>query len=748
MAFSDFVPPAPSPDAAGPAVPNPLGAPKDDGDDDAALLAEFTGLIEAPTYLRKAFIEMDADRKYVSVDAMQQKTQDTVATNHVLRNQYVGLSYLGIFDPQPFVQPTRTVGSMYPGPVEVFAETMEIHLSRCAQQMRLGPKAEGASQDASTNGIAWLKVSLQADYMRDPLGRARFNDQQDSVAEYAALEARVEAGEIAEDSADWKRYIDLDATLRLYAAGKIEEQIKAVPVLTPQQVPVFDAYGTPMVDPNTLQPIMQMTMVQDPTDPREVQRQAIINGEEFDLIGMPEMEHFVGFTCDQIQSEDMRWDWSTTRPEDFYDCDWMAHRAFMWPRDVFAKFRKVKRADLAGVEMFDKGGNVLSVKYGGESSSESLDPSMRTDVETTSVNGRMAVWELWHKRLGRRYVFIPGASKFLVNEVPQATGSRWFPFFDIWFNRVSGQALPLSDVKLQRSAQDEYNTLRSHEREARRASYPTMIIPKGLMDKTAMDLYRNRMPFSIIEAEAAAELKEQLVEPVSTPFNAEMFSGGLATAMSDLQAMAGIPAVSAGGNSGENLASALALAKEGMETGVGRRRIIINRVITEIFRYVAEISVRVFSEKTMQASCGQMAIWPRLTVEELYTQLAIEIKGGLSGQPRAKDRIDLWMNFATICQTMNLPINGMPVLRELLEAMGIRMDPQRFLMPMMPGMMPGMPPGPGGPPPAGGPGDQGKHGADGGAPPMVDRGAPTSLDQIPNHPQRQTPPPPGPTPGG
>jgi hypothetical protein len=721
----------------------------EDDDEDQQLLTEFQGLVETPTFLKVTFREMDADRKYVSQDAMMAKTQDSVATNHILRNQYVGLSYLGVADPQPFVQPSRTVGSFYPPEVKSFAETMEIHLSRVAGQIRLGEKTEGACQDASTNGLAWIKINLQADYMKDPIGKSRFNDQQDSVAEYQALAARVEAGEITEDSAEMKKYTDLDQTLRIYAAGKLEEQIQAVPVMKPMPMPVLDQMGMPVIDPITGAPATQMQMVPDPTDPREVQRQAIVNGEQFDILGLPEMEHYVGFSGDQIQPEDMRWDWATTRPEDFYDCDWMAHRVYMHSRDVFAKFKSVKQGDLHGVDLYDKDGGVLSCKYGGAASSESLDPAMRPDLESTAINGRMAVWELWHKRLGRRYVFIPGAKKFLINEVPQATGRRWYPFFGVWYNRVTGWAVPLSDVKLQRSSQDEYNTLRSHEREARRASYPVLFIPKNLMDKTALDNYRNRLPFSVIEVDAPDEVKKHMQESVTIPFNGDMFRGGQATALSDLHAMAGIPQVAAGGSSGEDLASAIALSKEGMETGVARRRILVNRVITDIFQYIAEISVRVFSESAMKMTCGQLAVWPRLTVEELYTQLSIEVKGGLSGQPRAKDRIDLWTNFAGICQQLQLPVNGGPVLRELLEAMAMRLDYHEFLM-VPPPMPMGGPPGPGGPgmpPPGpgggGAPAQQGNHGHSGGAPTMVDRGAPSSINQVPNHPKPQMPPHPG-----
>jgi hypothetical protein len=197
-----------------------------------------------------------------------------------------------------------------------------------------------------------------------------------------------------------------------------------------------------------------------------------------------------------------------------------------------------------------------------------------------------------------------------------------------------------------------------------------------------------------------------------------------------MQSMFGLPQAVTGANSGEDLASALALAKEGMETGDARRRIQINRVITDIFRWMAEISLKVFSQDDMVQRCGPETVWPRLTADELAITLQIEVKGGLTGQPRAKDRLDLWMNFAQIAQSLALPIQGVEILRQLLDAMGLRVDFTRFIGPPM--MAPGMPGTP--PAPPGGPG---------GAPTMVDpqRGAPDDLSQIPNHPPLPQAPP-------
>lgn len=724
--------PQADPAGAMPAPTEPGSTTRDIDSRETGLLSEFASLVQAPQFLMAAFREMAADRAYVYRDAMLLNTQDTVAVNHVLRNQIVSLAYLGVSDPQPFCQPTRQAGLDTAFPTEVFGRTMEIHLSRMLEQMDFARKLEGACQDASTNRLAILKVVAQSDYMKDPIGRDRFGDMQEKVAHYLALKERVDAGDLAADGADGQKLKDLDNTIRTFMAGKILDSIKQVVDWVPGSVPMVDAASNPVLDPATLQPVMTQGLVPNPVDPREMSRQALINGKMEDLLGCTEVEQYIGFKCEQILPEDYRWDWSVTRPEDAIYGDWMAQRTYMLPDDICAQWG-VNREELYNGGVAGTAGNR---RFGyGSTNSTAQDPNWRLDIEGDVLNDRIAVWELWHRKNGRRYVFVSGMRRFLVNEVPQAVGSRFYPFFTVFWNRVTGQALPLSDVQLARSLQDEINMLRSHDREARRAAYPVLFVPRNLLDKGAQEQYRNRLPFSVIEVNNAEEVKKYFAESTTVPYDPKLYD--TSKAESQLQMMFGIPLIVTGASGGEDLASAYALSKEGLETGVARRRIQVNRVITDILKWMAEISLKVFSEPAIQLTCGAGAVWPRLTTEELYTRLSVEVKGGLQGQPRAKDRIDLWQNFATIAQTLNLPLNGIEVLRELLDSVGVRTDFTRFLaLPQL--MPPGAPPGAVGPPgvvpPGAAPGTPGGGPPQGGAPPMVDRGAPSSLSQVPNHP--------------
>lgn len=692
-------------------------------DNDVALLQRWAAEVEVPQWLRDRFRQMVTDRDYVRRDCMLNDTQDTVAVNHILRNQTLTLAYLGVADPQPFCQPARRVGNQVAQVVESFADTMEIHLSQQAMLMRFGEKLEGLAQDASTNGNAILKVTLQSDFMKDATGEARFGDQQEAVAEYLRLKEAERLGELREGTADYATMCDLETTLRVFVAGKIEEQIKSVPQLVPGLVPQMNPMtGEPVVNPETLEPVMVAGLVPDPQDPRELQRTAILEGKELDILGLPVLQHYLGFNCDQILPEDFRMDWRVTRPEDVLNAEWMAHRCFM-RQDEIARKWGVPTKEIQAYTLAQTTTGRLSTAR-----DTSLDPVQRMSPEVSTVNDEIAVWELYHRPTLHRYVFIPGMKRFLEKEVWQACGQRFFPFFELSFNRVTGNRIPPSDVQLVRKLQDEYNTLRSHDREARRGAYPCLLVPKGWLDDTAKELYRNRYPFSIIECDRAEEALAAMKETVTVPYDPRLFD--TSRVAGDMAEMFNLPRAVTGQTDGSDLASSVALAKEGMETGVARRKVLINRLITDVFKWMAEISLKVFPESVIKKRCGDLAVWPRLTVEELYTTIHIEVQGGLTGRPRSKDQQDFWLNFANIAKNLGTPVNGVEVLKQLMEAENIRRDPTRFISPLPAFGAP--PPGPGMP----GPTQGGGATPEGGAPPMASpqRGAPDSLSKIPNHP--------------
>jgi hypothetical protein len=691
-----------------------------------ALVAKFTSLVQAPQFLINSFREMELDRKYVAEESMLLKTQDTVAVNHCLRLQQTSIANIGLTDPQPEVQPTRKVGGIVDPMDDMFAQTAEIWLQHCIKQMKFAPVFDGAIQDAMTNPWSILKVNLSTDYYKDPIGKPRFADQQDNVARLIQLKAEFASGNFTMDDPLGKEMTDLDQTIRIWMAQRLAEEIKQA------NVPMV-----PSVDPMTGMP----TLIPDPQDPRSQKAKAIIDGQEIDLLGSSEIPYQMNFEVNQILPEDFRWAWTdVTRPEDILSASWLAHRVYMMPDEVSSKFNINKR-DINGAKLYDERGLYTQRNYLDE------EPSRRNpDIESPQRNNRVAVWEMWDRRSSRRYVWVHGMKKFLANDVPQACGRQWYPFFFLWFNRVTGQVLPLSDTKLMRPLQDEINMLRSHDREARRSAYPVLFIPKNAMTEAEKDLYRNRFPFSVIELERHEEINKALHETQPIPYNAGMFQQGLGMAMMDMQLMAGIPMAAQGATGTGDTATQDAIAAKSAETGINRRRIQAARCLTDILWYMLEVSLKVFPAEYVAQVCGPQTVWPSLTTEELYTKLSIEVKGGLNGKPDAAKQLELYKNFGMIASSLMLPIGplgAIEILRNLMDAMDIRKPVEKMILGAQ--MM-----GPAAAPPGGGPGQSPGSppeapnkgaGPSGGAPDMTKRDVATDgAAAVPNSPMNRLPP--------
>jgi hypothetical protein len=121
----------------------------------------------------------------------------------------------------------------------------------------------------------------------------------------------------------------------------------------------------------------------------------------------------------------------------------------------------------------------------------------------------------------------------------QAVGSNPFSLFPVYFNRVSGRALPLSDVRLQRDLQNEYNLLRTHDRQGRRASYPWVALAAGAADQADIDAIEGRAPFQAVMLKKADDVNKYMKEMNGAPYNQGLYDTSKVVA--DMQMVANVP---------------------------------------------------------------------------------------------------------------------------------------------------------------------------------------------------------------
>lgn len=686
---------------------------------ECAKIDEFNKRVKIPTWCEDVYDWMDEDAKYISEDCIYANDDDEhgTSTNYILRNQQVLISQIFAKNPTARVQPAPMMGPFPPGLVE-FAKTLEIVAKRLTDEANFKQRLGGVIQDVQTYGVAWLKVTTQEDLARDPLGATRHNDQLDNIARLRTLTSQYSNGDFDENDARYKDLLDLTDTIRVYLAGQIREDLAVNP---PSPISQIDETGMETLAPDPSDPrLAQLTQLEDPNAPLEPGI-------------LPEVPVFLGMNIDEVMPQDIRFDWNITRPEDFYNSQWVAQRVYMSTDDINDRWQ-LNDEDWEKIDEVSKGKNKRD-------SHDYDDPSTRDSQDDQELNGSHAVWEMWDKPSNRRYVWVQGMSRFLVNEVVKMTWHKFFPFFPLVFNRVTGRFLPMSDVRLQRPLQEEINTKRTHEREAQAAAYPRYMVGAGALEPEEKEKLENARPFAVVELKRPDEVKKYFENIAADPPDPLLYD--TSKAIRELEISAGIPQQAAGGVGGAEFATEAAIANQQMGVQSDRRKTIIEDMIRDINECVIELALQLFPEENIRQLAGPAAVWPLVDRDHLYRQLHVTIEPGMSGKPDQGKVLEKWLGIKDILAGLGLIPNPITIARKITEELDLGVDLNQLIMdPATVAAMGGgqpQPPGAEQPPKEGGSTPPRAPGTGPGAPPMAERSGPPAPDSVNNRPTGQTP---------
>jgi hypothetical protein len=696
-----------------------------------SLLVTYNAMVQVAPFLQMWYERFDRDRKYVNEECLLIDDEDVVSTNYILRNQVVLLANLFAREPAISWKPGAIIGE-HPPLLGQYGKTLEIFCKKMAEETELKRLVRAAIQDASTIGWQVMKLSPQEDPKLDPIGTRRHNDQLDNIARYQWLKKRKAAGQFPDDSPVSMEIADLEKVVIAYARDQLHADMINNPAA---QVPMIDPMtGQPQADPVTGEPMTQ----EDMSDPRHAHLAAIEAGQFPEDYDVGEIARYIGFNLDPIQAEDFRFDWTVTQPERMYDAEWIAHRVFM-SYDQFGSKFDVSPEEIGQIILFGSDGRQIGTdkrwtKAGQTSASwyDNEGPSDRKTMETNSNMGRTSVWEMWHRGNGRVYVWAEGMQRFLMNDAPTIVGRRWYPFYMLGFNRVTGRVLPLSDTTLTRQLQDELNRRRTLEAEAQKASFPRIFIKQGSLLPGEKEKIENSQPYEVIEIQSVEDVNKAFAETKPLPFNPELYRRD-ETRM-EMEMMSGISKNAAGSGEGD-LATSAAIANEQMGVQTDYRRSLLEEFIYDIMYDYAYMGNQFIPEENIKKLCGNGAYWPMLEREQFLRYLKLDIRAGSTGRPDAEKNLATIEKFANIAVALGLPVDPEAILEDMMYDMG-KPDWKKYLMTpekMAQRAMMGIPyqvPGGGG----GAPGPTAPRGNAAESEPTPGSGSPTMADKGPPSP--------------
>ncbi len=686
----------------------------------------LTGL-NVPGFLQYWYNRYYYDRKYVSDDALLLDDKDTVSVNYLYRNTQVLAAQLLARDPQIAMRPKPVLGDA-PPLLDEFGRTCELLVKDLLDEAGMRDKLNAAIPDASGVGWAIFLMAPQEDFKLDPLAQSRRNDELDNMAMCQWYRRRFEAKDFTERDADYQAMLDCERQVAQFLQAKVEQELRENP---PGFVPMIDPMtGMPVADPVTGMPLT----MPDPVDPRLVRLQTLEQGQVPQDMDLPEIARYIGVVIDRVMPEDFRFDWSVSDVVELRrQCRWMAHRVYM-DREAFGAKFNINVQDWKSVVLYDPAGTRQD-RFWAADPANRPDAAALDDTRAPRWDDRAAVWVVYHKERGMVYTICEGLPYPLKAEPIGPTWREWFPFFFLYFNRVDGRAIPMSDTLLARSLQDEINRLRTQDLEYRNFSLPRFVIRRGSMTPDEKEAAENSYPGQFLEMAFTDDVRAAFAQPATVPYDPRINDVGMAKAQ--MQEMLGTTAQAMGNDSGD-LATTAALANEYMGTQMDFRRFRLETVIKEMATYALDVAMQIMPEDNVRARCGDGAVWPMIDRNTMYQFLKLDVRAGSTGKPDQRLRKEFFQLLGPTAQAIvtNPALNQPEVLAELFRSWEIGDDPKRFIntMFMTPGLMPGQAP-PGmmpGQAPLGAPGTEGGK-AGPGAPPMSMRGPPTA-DAVPNGP--------------
>jgi hypothetical protein len=691
--------------------PQPEDDDLDDGDIDATeLINKFEAEIKRPEEVKDVVENMAKERKYVHTETVIGTGANSVCTNYLLKYQWIHQSQILAKDPAVSCRQKRKLGTMVPAVQQLvsgFAKTMEYLVQHALQETQYRVLLDGAIQDADTVGVVFFKVRWLEDLGRDPIGTYRPNDfgkmlrrlqrLQDGLANDVYRDNSAEAIEAQILASDLKEEMEAE---QWRANAYPSQQITGVqPRIGPDGQPVIDpATGQPLMDP-----IIADITYPEEQDPRKLRWEGIPTPEQISIL-----PKYRGFVIDVLDAEDVIWDWRTKRPELLTRAGHLTTGAWMTEEELREEF------EIPADDPIIKNDGVERAQVSATPPPSEEDEYTDHAIDAPRKQGAYRVWERQDRLRNAIFTWVQGSHRFLRVTKPTIVPSRWYNIFAVYFNRVSGRVLPVSNTTLGRPLQDEINTVRTHKRQAKRAAYNRYIVEQDILGDNELDELKRCPPEGWVPTtKKVADLKKKIFQ-VNGAFNADVHD--VIEERQELSSMMGIPSAATGQTrDAADSATEASIANQTSGLMAERHRWLIEELTKDIATYMAEVMAQALPEDNAKAIAGPDAVWPMQDRAALWQHLEIAVEAGSTGKPDRQSRLDFLEQAVQVGNAMGIGQPGNPRwdqgkgLRKLGDIMDWPEDADQLLQPPLPMMPPGPViggpgPGPGGPPPGhGGP---------------------------------------------
>lgn len=338
----------------------------------------------------------------------------------------------------------------------------------------------------------------------------------------------------------------------------------------------------------------------------------------------------------------------------------------------------------------------------------------------------VCVWKIHSKRDGLVFWLCDGYDDFLREpEAPTVDVERFFPYYVLTFNEITHhkEVYPLSDVRLLRSMQKEYNRKKEALRQHRIANRPVYITAGGtLLDEDLDKVLSDYPDHALIVLQGLKEGQDvgtalQMLKKV--PIDPNLYETD--SDFNDVLRVVGSQEANIGGTSGDT-ATEVSVAEGSRLSSVSSNEDDLEQTLTEMARDGGNVLLMQLSQPAAVEIAGPGAVWPKLDPNQIKREMFLKVEAGTAGRPNKAQDLANFERVAPVI--MQIPgIKPEPLAKYALHLLDDRIDLTEFIGESIPSITaqnamakgPAAAPGAGGsvPPPSNGaqPNAQGPQGA-------------------------------------
>lgn len=572
------------------------------------------------------------------------------------------VSFLYAQNPDVSVRPAKQAGRQPDEDSVMFAETLEIVISRLWKKADMKRRMRRVVRSSLSVGPGWVKVLVYSEQKQNPQLAKEMSDVRDNLERARQLQEVVGDGLDPDNDAKITELMRIQQGLQ----AKVERLIKK-------------GLCVDFVRADDMHVSLDISTLSDHKD-------ADWNANDLYITKVDAKTRFKALTDEDLKGATI-----------YYQ----------------------RKTDNVSAEQADGDGSYIQNEnpegqYTRASDNAGLGPS------NTLMNGGKPVEfvkmiELWDRRDSLIKTMVEGVNKWALEPYPPPHAStRFYPYFMLALFEVDGARNPQSLTMRLESLQDEYSHTRSNGRLTRERSVPGTLFNAGELSVEEVEKIQNsvHMEWIGIRPTTPGMTMDQMMGQKPVPRVDPALFDTMPT-QRDMEVLSGVQEAQASGRSQADTATEAEINQSGFTSRTGADRDSLEDMLSEMAQYTAECAVQALSVQDVQKLSGPLSYWPgedemnpmsvTMEVDDLLDLMEVEIMAGTTGKPQARADKEAWATLMPLITNMIVGIRqaiamgDLPfaetqrnLLAETLKRLDDRMSIDRILPPI-PAPTPGPP---------------------------------------------------------